>query len=215
MSVPAAPRFAAWLALLAVLGIESAIAQQPARAPPVEEPRGAPAPGLESLPDRAVWKRITLGRYRSVSAIREALEAARVRVGDMADEILGRPAFPYSRMPIAVDLLVLTPGDLGFTRETPLEDIERRAAQLGLDLCPAEVGPLVRLSYVDQPVGEFLRIAMKPVATWRGTPVTLTIANGGTGPILLGGESRPDFTFAPATRFVFVRPQRIASPDAR
>jgi hypothetical protein len=126
MSVPAAPRFAALLAFAAMLGIESATAQQPARAPAVQELRGTPAPGLEGLPDRPVWKRITLGRYRSVSAVREALEAARVRVGDMADEILGRPAFPYSTTPIAIGLLVLTLGDLGFTREAPLEDIVLR-----------------------------------------------------------------------------------------
>jgi hypothetical protein len=169
----------------------------------------------DNIVERPVWTRITLGRYRGVNALREALDAARVRIGDMADEILGRPAFLYSMMPISVDLLVLTPGDLGFTREASLGEIERRAAQLGLDLCPAEVAPLVRLSYLHQPVGEFLRIAMKPVATWRGTPVTLTVANGGTGPVLLGGESRPDLTFAPATKFVFVRPQRIAQPDAR
>jgi hypothetical protein len=176
---------------------------------------GTEAARLENLAERPVWKRITLGRYRGVNTLRAALDAARVRVGDLADEILGRPAFAFSTMPVEVDLVVLTPRDLGFAREASLADIERRAGQLGFELCPAEVGPLARLAYVEQPAGEFLRIAMKPVPTWGGTSVSLTVANGGTGPILIGGEHHPDLAFAPGTRFVFMRPERVALPDAR
>jgi hypothetical protein len=164
------------------------------------------------LADRPIWKRVTLGRYRGVHAMREALEAARVRIGDTADEILGRPAFSFSKMQMPIDLVLVAAAELGFAGEASLADIHRRATQLGLELCPPEVGPLVRLAYPEQPVGEFLRVAMKPVATYRGTPVDLTVANGGTGPILIGGESRLDLMLAPGTKFVFVRPQRIARP---
>jgi hypothetical protein len=164
---------------------------------------------------QAVWKRITLGRYGGVNAVREALDAARVRVGDMADEIIGRPAFSFSTIPVTVDLVVLTPADLGFAHDASFANIERRATQLGLELCPAEVGPLLRLAYLEQPVGEFVRIAMKPVTTYSGLPMTLTVANGGTGPLLISGQSSPDLEFTPKSKFVFVRPQRIALPDAR
>jgi hypothetical protein len=175
----------------------------------VGEPRHV-QPGLA---DRPVWKRVTLGHYRGVNAVRAALDAARVRVGDLADEAMGRPAFGFSAgPPLTVDLVVLTPADLGWASEVTQRDVERRALQQGLDLCPAEVAPLLRLAYLEQPVGEFLRIAMNPVATWSGTAVGLTVANGGTGPILIGGEARPDIRFAPATKFVFMRPQRLASP---
>jgi hypothetical protein len=195
----------------ATLDARSARARELVAPTAVAEPVHAEEARSEA-PDRQTWKRITLGRYRGVQALREALDKARVRVGDLADEILGRPAFAFSATPIAIDLVVLTPADLGFTGEATWAEIDRRAAQFGLELCPAEVGPLLRLAYLEQPVGEFLRIAMKPVATWSGTQVDLTVANGGTGPILIGGETRPDLGFTPTAKFVFTRPQRLASP---
>jgi hypothetical protein len=168
-----------------------------------------------NVAERAVWKRVTLGSHKGVNALRAALEAARMRLGDSADEILGRPAFPYSRIQTDLDLVMLTPGDLGFTGSAPIADVYRRATQLGLELCPAEAGPLLRLAYPDQPVGEFLRVAMEPIATWEGEPIDLTIANGGAGLLLIGGESRPDVMLHASVKLVFVRPQRIALPDAR
>jgi hypothetical protein len=32
---------------------------------------------------------------------------------------------------------------------------------------------------------------MRPVETYRGQPIALSVANAGTGPLLLGGEARP------------------------
>jgi hypothetical protein len=167
------------------------------------------------IADIPIWKRITLGSHKGVHALRAALEAARIRVGDSADEILGRPAFPFSATRTSVDLVVLTAADLGFEKEASLGDIHRRAMQLGLELCPAEAGPQLRLVYLDQPIGEFLHIAMQPIATYHGERVDLTLGNGGTGLLLIGGESRPDLMLFAGNRFVFVRPQRIALPDRR
>src|SRR5262245_17257581 len=58
------------------------------------------------------WRSITLGSYRGVDAYRDALDMAKIRIGDSADEILGRPAFPYARTK-TVDLAVLSAADLG------------------------------------------------------------------------------------------------------
>jgi hypothetical protein len=161
-----------------------------------------------------IWKRITIGTYKGVNAVREALDAARMRVGNSADEILGRPAFPFSKTKAELDLVVLTAADLGFpTGSTPIAEIYRRALQRGLELCPAELGPQLRLQYVNQPLGEFLHIAMQPIATWRGDLVDLTVANGGAGLLLLGGDGSPDLTLHSSVKFVFVRPARIAMPN--
>ena len=52
---------------------------------------------------------------------------------------------------------------LGFPNGATLKEIYAKAKDLGLELCPAEVGPLLRLNYPDQPNGEYLRIAMETI----------------------------------------------------
>jgi hypothetical protein len=169
-----------------------------------------------TLAEFPIWRRLTIGTYKGVNAIRDAFDAARMRIGDSADEILGRPAFPFSSSKTELDLVVLTAGDLGFAPGSiTVAEIYRRALQLGLELCPAEIGPQLRLEYLNQPVGEFLHIAMHPVATYHGDLVDLTVANGGAGLLLLGGDASPEIKFHSSVKFVFVRPARIAMPNTR
>jgi hypothetical protein len=175
--------------------------------------RAVPAVGVRSLADTPVWKRITLGAYKGVNSLRTALDAARVRVGDSADEVLGRPAFRFSPEKSDVDLVLVSVAELGFSNGAPLADIHRRAGEVGLELCPAEVAPLLRLAYTNQPMGEFLNVAMRPIATYAGELVALSIANAGTGPLLIGGDGRPELVMNRMAKLVFVRPARIASPN--
>ena len=69
---------------------------------------------------------------------------------------------------------------------------------------------LLRLQYLDQPLGEFLHIAMNPIATYRGDLVDLTLANGGDGLLLIAGDGRADTNIPQASGFVFARPIDIA-----
>ena len=118
-------------------------------------------------------------------------------------KILGRPAFPFIKAPVELDLVVLSVSELGFGDLASLHDIYARAVSLGFELCPAEVGPALRLNYFDQPLGEFLHIAMKPVAKYNGELVDFTIGNGGNGLLLLGGDARRKRTLPGADRFEF------------
>jgi hypothetical protein len=93
--------------------------------------------------------------------------------------------------------------------QASLHDIYARAVALGFELCPAEVGPALRLNYLDQPIGEFLHIAMTPVARFSGELVDFTVGNGGAGLLLIGGKGDPDLMLPGAVRFVFVRPRPI------
>jgi hypothetical protein len=188
----------------------TALAQHDGHSLPV-----APAVGAMSLANAPVWKRITLGAYKGVNSLRRALEAARVRIGDSADEILGRPAFHVSPTKQDVDLVVVSVAELGFPNGARLAEIHRRAGELGLELCPAEAAPLLRLAYTNQPMGEFLNVAMRPIATYAGEQVALSIANAGTGPLLIGGDGRPEMVMNRMAKLVFVRPARIASPNVR
>ena len=100
----------------------------------------------------------------------------------------------------------MSAAELGFQTETaPLADIYARAQQLGFGLAAAEVAPQLRLQYFDQPMGEFLIIAMEPIKTWMGEPVILTVANGGAGLILIGQDGSADAEIPVTSRFLFVR----------
>jgi hypothetical protein len=167
----------------------------------------APIDGKRA-PDIPIWKTITLGTHDSASSLREALNAAGCRIGQLAGEALARPAFTVSPSKVDVDLVILSVGQLGFDAEgASYGEIHARAAQLGLELCPPEVGPQLRLQYVDQPLGEFLHIAMAPVLTDSGDVVGLSVGNGGAGLLLVGFDARPNLAVSPPLRFVFLRPR--------
>jgi hypothetical protein len=172
--------------------------------------------------EAGVWKTITIGSSKGVNAVRKAMETAPcpIAIGDDADEILGRPAFPFIKQPVELDLVVLSVFDLGFgdqnaradvdlgaSVEVSLRDIYARALSSGFELSPAEVGPALRLQYLDQPHGEFLQIAMNPVAKYSGEMIRLSVARAGPGLLLLGGDGDPAATVPGAVRFVFVRPR--------
>jgi hypothetical protein len=67
----------------------------------------------------------------------------------------------------------LTVRQLGFPVGGRMSEIFRRAAELGLSLCPLELGPYFRLQYLDQPEGYW----GFPVTKHRAPPGSITIAS--------------------------------------
>jgi hypothetical protein len=173
----------------------------------------APRSGTAAVPlaeaVRKVWKTITLGRFANTFALRNALDAAGCGIGDLAEQILARPAFAMNPAE-DVDLVVVSAAELGTPTETSLVDVYARAQERGLALAPAEVGPQLRLQYPDQPIGEFLHVGMNPINTWSGEPVIFALVNGGAGLILIGTESSANAKISATTRFLFVRPRVLA-----
>ena len=102
---------------------------------------------------------------------------------------------------------MISAADLGVESDrASLAEVYQRAGQAGLEPCPAEVGPQLRLDYRNQPLGEALDIAMEPVATYGGEPTILTLANWGTGLLLIGRDGRPESTVFRKSHFVFALP---------
>src|SRR5262245_44439602 len=169
----------------------------------------SPARNDSTKAEIRIWRTITLGTNKGVDAYRDALDAAGIKIGDAADEILGRPAFLYVTSKMDVELTLVSAADLGVESETALADVYKRAKQFGLALCPPEVGPQLRLHYRDQPLGEAVNIAMEPVATYSGEPTILSLMNFGSGLALVGSDGRSEFMVPRYFRFVFALPFKL------
>ncbi|WP_354231233.1 hypothetical protein [Bradyrhizobium sp. F1.4.3] len=166
---------------------------------------------INSARDVATWKTIAIGTFAGSITLRNELDSMGCNVGGQASEILARPAFAVGSRKTDVELVVVTPAQLGFTSDTvSLADVYARARQLGFELAAAEVGPQLRIQYFDQPMGEFLIIGMEPIKTWSGEPIILNVANGGAGLILIGQDGRAGAEIPATSRFVFARSHQSA-----
>ncbi|MEH2492255.1 hypothetical protein [Bradyrhizobium sp. AZCC 2230] len=162
---------------------------------------------IRSVRDVSTWRTIAVGTFPDPLALRSALDAAGCNIGGLASEVLARPAFTVSSSRTNVELVAVSAVELGFETDTvTLAAVYTRARQLGFELAPAEVGPQLRLQYLDQPMGEFLVVAMEPIRTWSHAPIVLNVANGGAGLILIGQDGRDDAEIPVTSRFVFARP---------
>ena len=151
-------------------------------------------------------KTITLGTHKDADALRKALKRQGYVIGPWADDILGKPSFTVCPYEIEVDLVAASVAELGFGNGTSYKDIRARALELELDLCPAEVGPQLRLQYNDQPLGDWLRIAMQPIADSDGHLGIFAVGHDYVQPCLRGGDDgRPETFWSAGERFVFVR----------
>lgn len=153
-----------------------------------------------------VWKTVKLGTCKTPDEYRKALKKAGRRIGDFGDDILGR--ITCSKEEIDLDLVVRSVADLGFKNGACYVDICAKAQELGLELCPAEVGPALSLQYGDQPKDEWIRIAMEAIADHDGRFGRLGVfgvEHVGGGLWLYGSGGRPDDVWIAGGRCVFGR----------
>ena len=150
-----------------------------------------------------VWKTIKLGTIKNADEFRKALKKAGSRISDWANDIIGKPAFTVASSEEEIQLVNLSVEELGFKNGAKYGDICARAKELGLELCPNEVGPQLRLQYKDQPKGEWLRIAMEPITDSDGDLFIFLVVHD-DGDLWLGSNYGPSGYFWGADdRFVF------------
>src|SRR4051794_13974235 len=116
-------------------------------------------PAMAAASSSRVWKTIKLGtRHKTADDFRAAFESAGCYMGDGVHGILDSAAFHCADQEADINLVVRSVADLGFQRFATYEQICARAHELGLELCPAEVGPQLRLQYLAQPCIHWLHI---------------------------------------------------------
>ena len=151
------------------------------------------------------FKTIKLGTLKDAKAIRKAIANAGGRISDWANDIMSKKEFTVAKKETEVELVVASVAELGFKGGANYFDICERAKSLGLNLCPAEVGPQLRLQYTDQPKGEWLRIAMDPITASGGGLIVFDVEHDDGELWLRGSGGHPDDFWSGSNRFVFVR----------
>ena len=156
------------------------------------------------------------------------IQKNRIELNPAGLELFADDRFATAEATSTLETVEITVASLGFARGATIASICERAAQLALCPCPLELGPHLRLQYLDQPEGHLGH----PPSRHRAPPGSLTIASA---PIaedddipkgfylrridgvlwLRGYRSGPDHVWSPVDHFVFaVPPGRLQAPLA-
>lgn len=182
------------------------------------------------LPENLGWRSsLEVGGTSKEDLIRD-LELSHAQVDSEAKKMLQSDDFTILERPERLDLVSLTVAELGFSEGATTREIYEAAANFGLELCPAEVGPRLRMQRdVERTLGKPMAIAMKPLMV-RGmwgdpTPKIFSLypRYEAGGPWLNANyvfqenvPNRARDIWDPHYRFVFVQkrdPQRLAAVD--
>lgn len=143
-----------------------------------------------------------------------------VELNDAARALFAHERFTTQPLASSLTTIELSVANLGYDQGTTIDGIHEQAARCGLSLCPLEVGPHLRLQYLDQPEGALghppsrhcappgsLTIASAALAADDDTPKGFYLRRIEGILWLRGYRSGPEHVWSPGDRLVFCVPQ--------
>lgn len=167
-----------------------------------------------SFPDGKIRREALEIGGKTVDQLIHELNEKGIKISIYAMDMLNSKDFTTSISPESLKLVRLKVGDLGFPKDKypTTDEIYKRIKELGLELCPPEVGPEYRLKYADQPMGEWVRIGMKQIAGRSGDPFVFSVEWDEDGLWLGSIWAEPTYRWYPD--FVFcIRPPSHKATD--
>jgi hypothetical protein len=140
---------------------------------------------------------------KTTKELESELEEKGFKIYDYARSMMKNPDFAPSKEPEQADLVRLKVKDMGFAQGATTEQIYEKAEELGLELCPPEVGPHLRLELTDQPQGEWFSVGMKQISDSDGNPDVFGLGRGAGGRWLPGIWACPGRHWRPGRGLVF------------
>jgi hypothetical protein len=104
-------------------------------------------------PDCPVVKRTIEVGGMTKQQLLQRLKQASISLNEYGERLFADDLLTASAERYWVETVELTVAGLGFQEGAPLDQIFQRAGELGLSMCPLELGPYTRLQYLDQPEG--------------------------------------------------------------
>ena len=168
-----------------------------------------PAPKVEvaqstSVREWPVWKIVQGGTYETVDDLRATITKSGVKICDYTKFALLDNVTHCGEL-IELKLVRVSVAELGFEDGATYSQICARAKELGLKLCPAEVGLKLRLQYLDQPMDTYFYIAMEPITDDFGYPLVFCLSRHIEG-LWLGSSGVELNKLRPEHEFVFCLP---------
>ena len=156
-----------------------------------------------SFPEGKIRKmETTIGGKTKQELIKE-LKEKKINISDYVKQMMDSKDFITSKKQEQINLIRLTVRDLGFPNSATTQEIYNKAEELGLELCPAETGPNLRLNYLDQPLGDWFWIAMKQIADAVGDPYVFYLNRDGDGLWLDDNWNSPEHRWNSDDEIVF------------
>jgi hypothetical protein len=87
------------------------------------------------------------------SQLIEKLQKSFIMMNEYGERLFADDRFTTSEIKYTLQTVELTVGDLGFPDGATTAQIFSKAREFGLELCPLELGPYLRLEYLDQTEG--------------------------------------------------------------
>lgn len=100
----------------------------------------------------AITRTIEIGGLTKLQLIQK-LQQHSISLNEYAERLLSNDKFTTSKTKYTLKTVELSIRNLGFPEGATMPQIFKRASELGLDLCPLEVGPHLRLDYLNQSEG--------------------------------------------------------------
>ena len=106
----------------------------------------------EKIHSKVITRKIEVGGLTKSQLIQK-LQQYSILMNEYAEKLLADDKFTTSDTKYNLQTVELTVGNLGFPHGATTDQIFKKANELGLELCPLELGPYLRLEYLDQPEG--------------------------------------------------------------
>lgn len=108
-------------------------------------------------------------------------ESMKINISDDSIDMMRNKNFSTLKKREKMSLARFKVSDMGFEKGATTDEIFKRAEQLGLELCPPEVGPQMLLSNIDQPLDEWTRIGMKSISEHLGYQLVFFLTHESDG----------------------------------
>lgn len=164
-----------------------------------------------SVPTFKVWQILTIGG-KSKDELLVKIEAAGQFASDRAKDVMSKPTFTTLPEPTTLNLARVKVRDLGFTKNPTTTRLFARIREVG-ELCPAEIGPHIRLALKDQPKGDIFWVAMETITDSDGLPGVFCVKRSDSGEAWLScNYVGPDHQWYLENEIVFVLRNSLYSP---